>query len=85
METEIKNTVIELISRYSDCPVSELTTDVALSDTGIESVGVAELIFDLEDRFDITIEDSDDIQSRFNLGTVQDVINLVSSLATENA
>ncbi|MFT7561629.1 MAG: acyl carrier protein [Flavobacteriales bacterium] len=83
MDNVVEQKVMELVSKYSDFPLDQLSSDVALSDTGIESIGVAELIFDLEDIFSISIEDTNDIQSRFDLGTIADLTGLVESLRTE--
>ncbi len=80
MSESTEQKVIELVAKHSETDVVQISADTNLTDTGIESVGVAELIFDLEEYFDITIEDTDDIQNRFNLGTIADIVKLIEKL-----
>ncbi|WP_164513289.1 acyl carrier protein [Thiosocius teredinicola] len=80
MSESTEQKVIELVAKHSETDVAQISADTNLTDTGIESVGVAELIFDLEEYFDITIEDTDDIQNRFNLGTIADIVKLIEKL-----
>ena len=80
MNDSVEHKVIELVAKYSECPIEKITAETNLTDTGIESVGAAELIFDLEEHFDITIEDTDDMHNRFNLGTIADIVTLINQL-----
>ncbi len=80
MSESTEQKVIELVAKHSETDAAQISADTNLTDTGIESVGVAELIFDLEEHFDITIEDTDDIQNRFNLGTIADIVKLIEKL-----
>lgn len=73
----VQEKIIEFVAKYSECPVEDITPTTKLLDTGIDSIGVAELIFEFEEYFDITIEDSEEIQNRFDLGTIEDVTQLV--------
>lgn len=81
MDNKILSNVIELVAKYADCSPTELSADTLLSETGIESIGVAELIFDLESEYDIQIEDTNEIQDRFNLGTIGDIVKMIMSKA----
>lgn len=81
MDKKILSNVIELVAKYADCSASALSADTLLSETGIESIGVAELIFDLESEYDIQIEDTNEIQDRFNLGTIGDIVKMIMSKA----
>lgn len=83
MDREILSKVIKLVAKYADCSPAELSANTRLSETGIESIGVAELIFDLESEYDIHIEDTDEIQNRFNLGTIGDIVKMIMSKALE--
>jgi acyl carrier protein len=83
MDREILGKVIKLVAKYADCSPAELSANTRLSETGIESIGVAELIFDLESEYDIHIEDTDEIQNRFNLGTIGDIVKMIMSKALE--
>ena len=67
---EIENTLLSLISKQSGLDLSELSIDMNITDTGMDSLEAVSLIFDVEEHFDITIEDSDEINERMNLGTI---------------
>ncbi len=84
METAILNKVIQLVAKYADCSPTELSANTRLSETGIESIGVAELIFDLESEYDIHIEDTNEIQNRFDLGTIGDIVKMIMSKTLES-
>ena len=73
MSDNIKAVLLELVAQRAEKSIDDINPDARLEDIGIDSLGVAELIFDIEDRFNITIPDSEDIQSRFDLGTIDDV------------
>jgi len=73
MSDNIKAVLLELVAQRAEKSIDDISPDARLDDIGIDSLGVAELIFDIEDRFNITIPDSEDIQSRFDLGTIDDV------------
>jgi acyl carrier protein len=51
----IAEEVRRIISRELKIPPERLTPDAALKDLGIESLGLIEIIFALEDKFDIRI------------------------------
>ena len=80
MTNSVQEKIIELVAKYSECPIEDIKLNTKLLDTGIDSVGVAELIFEFEEYFDISIEDAEDIQNRFDLGTIEDVTQLVYKL-----
>lgn len=55
-----------------------------LKDLGIDSLSVVELIFDLEEKFDIQIPFNANA-SQAELGTVGDVVNVIKKLVNEKA
>ena len=54
MET-ITEEVRQIISRELKIPLETLAPDTALKDLGVESLDLIEIIFALEDKFDISI------------------------------
>ena len=48
--------VAEMISEISDMEASEITTETALSDLGIDSLDIAELVLNLENEFGVKLE-----------------------------
>ncbi len=51
----ITDTVIQIISRELKIPVDRLSPGTALQDLGAESLDLIEIIFALEEEFDISI------------------------------
>lgn len=54
---QIQNIVVDVLSEHTSMPVH--ITDVRLEDLGIDSLDHAEVIIDIEERFDIEILDED--------------------------
>jgi acyl carrier protein len=51
----ITDEVGQIVSRELKIPLERLTPDTPLQDLGVESLDLIELIFALEDKFDISI------------------------------
>jgi acyl carrier protein len=51
----ITDEVTQIISKQLKIPVEGLTPDTALQDLGVESLDLIEIIFALEEKFDISI------------------------------
>lgn len=82
---QIQDKLITLIAECTEKSADNITPNTRIQDTGIDSLGMAELIFQIEDFYKIIIEDSDDVQKRFDLGTVNDVANTIAGLMSEKA
>ena len=70
--------VQELIAEGIDVPVGDLDPGRPLEELGIDSLGVIEVMFKLEDSFDIKMPDE-----RVPIRTVQDIADLVDRLVLE--
>ena len=51
----ITDEVMQIISKQLKIPLERLTPDTALRDLGVESLDLIEIIFALEEKFDISI------------------------------
>ncbi len=51
----ITDDVMQIIARELKIPLERLTPDTALQDLGVESLDLIEIIFALEEKFDISI------------------------------
>lgn len=70
------NNVIEVIAELSVVPHEDINADDMLTNIGIDSLKMVELIIALEDRFNIRFNDSDLDPSK--LKTVQSIITLAA-------
>ena len=73
MSDTIQAVLLGLVAKRAEKSIDDISPDARLEDIGIDSLGMAELIFDIEDQFNVTIHDSDDIENRFDFGTIDDV------------
>lgn len=82
---DVASEVIEIIAKQKDRKPSELTRGVRLEDLEIESLDVVEIIFSIEDKFDITIpyNANDTGAAGANFETVEHVIEAVEKVVLE--
>lgn len=75
--------ILEILRRYigEEVDTEKVTLDANLEDLGIDSMDVVEIIFDLEETFDIDVPNPGDVEGgTMNFSTAQDVINSVKIL-----
>lgn len=51
----------EMIANKLDCSADEITADTKLTDLGMDSLDIAELLMDISDEFGVEIEVSPDL------------------------
>jgi acyl carrier protein len=69
----------DILTAKFDLDRAKLTPEAELSQLGIDSLAVLELLFDVEDRFGLKIKD--DVPS--SLLTLQDVVLYIDALLTQ--
>ena len=82
--TDVAKDVIEIITKKKrvDKPNVELTD--RLEDLGLESLDAVEMIFDLEEKFDISIPyNANTNNPRTEFDTVDDVVKAIEKLVAE--
>lgn len=84
MSTEIENRLIKLIANQADVESDTITPEMSVTETGIDSIGVAELLFDIEEDFDITLENPEELQNRFELGTISELAAKLANQINKN-
>ena len=72
MNTE---TVINILADIAGVPENEITPDTTLDSLGLDSLDTTEFFMELEEEFEILVED----EAWQPCKTVQDVINVVES------
>lgn len=75
MNAEIETKLIEFIANHADVKPADLNADMLIKNTGIDSIGIAELMFDIEEHFDIALDNAQELQDRFELGTIKELAN----------
>ncbi len=75
--------VLDILAKYlgEDVDADKLTLEANLEDLGIDSMDVVEIIFDLEETFDIDVPNPGDVEGgSIKFDSVQDLINIVKTL-----
>ena len=76
--------VLEIVSNHTKMKPEDITRDTLMENLAIDSLGMVEIIFELEERFDIEIPESGTIAERFKkFKTPADVIAAVDELVLQ--
>ena len=85
MKVEIEKKVTELIAEQIDLNSDEISLESSFEDLNIDSVGLVELVFSIEEYFEINIPfeelEEQDLKEKFS--TVQSLIEVVTGLSRE--
>ncbi len=79
MTTSVLDKTVEIISEKTGIDPENIKPETELSSIEIESLDLAEIIFDLEDEFDVEI-DMNTATAWENLKTIQDIADSVTAL-----
>ena len=84
---EVSETVVKIIAEQAILEPSDVTPDSTLEELGIDSLGLVESIFALEERFDITIPfNANQTESTdFDISTVATIIAAIEQLIMEQS
>ncbi|AKS45916.1 acyl carrier protein [Octadecabacter temperatus] len=79
--------VIEIIAQQALLEPSDVTEASTLEDLGIDSLGLVESIFAIEEAFDITVpfNANDPSEGDFDISTVGSIIKAVDALVKDQA
>ena len=82
---ELKDTIIKIIAEQAILDPSDVTLESTLEELAIDSMGLIESIFAIEEHFDITVpfNANDPTSSRFDISSVATIIAAVEQLITE--
>ncbi|MBR3370016.1 MAG: acyl carrier protein [Rhodobacteraceae bacterium] len=79
--------VIDIIAQQAMLDTSEVGMDMAMSDLGLDSLGLVECIFGIEEAFDISVPFNANApdQAEFDISTVGAIISEVEKLIARKA
>jgi acyl carrier protein len=79
--------VIEIIAEQALLTPADVREDMTLADLGIDSLGVVESIYAIEEAFDLTVpfNANDPQASEFDVSTVGSIVQAVEGLVAERA
>jgi acyl carrier protein len=81
METDI----LEIVAKQAKVDVATLKRDTRLSELDLQSIDIVELVFALEDKFDIAVpySPSDMTSAGISFETIGDIVDAMDRLNTE--
>ena len=82
---DIKDRVIRIIAEQAVLEPSDVTMDSTLEDHGIDSLGLVESIFAIEEEFDISIpfNANEPQESDFDISSVASIVAGIEKLVAE--
>ncbi|NII11125.1 phosphopantetheine-binding protein [Oleiagrimonas sp. C23AA] len=87
MNASVQQQIFQIIAEHGKIEASTITPDSTLTDLGIASLEAIEIIFDIEEHFDITLPDNnpdfDTGSTQGLIDAVQDAIALKAAAETE--
>ena len=90
MSESIKYKIIKILSEQTLLDPSEIKENLSLEDLGIDSLALVEIVFSIEETFNITIpfNSNDPTNSTFDISNVNSIIcaveNLINSTPGKN-
>ncbi len=85
--SSIQDRVIEIIAEQAVLEPSDVTLDSTLEDLGIDSLGLVESIFSIEEAFDISVpfNANEPQESDFDISSVASIIKGIEGLVKEQS
>ena len=82
MAQSVQDQVIAIIAEQAVIDVSEVKLDATLEGLGIDSLGLVEAVFAIEETFDVQVpfNANDPSDSQFDISNVQSMIKAVEGL-----
>ena len=87
MGGNVKDSIVGIIAEQAVLEPSDITMDQSLEDLGIDSMGLVEAIFSIEERFDIQVpfNANEPEKSDFDISSVAAIIAAVEKLIAEQS
>ncbi|ARC38638.1 phosphopantetheine-binding protein [Paracoccus yeei] len=85
--TDVRDRIIQIIAEQAMLEPSELRPELSPQEIGIDSLGLVESIFAIEEEFDISVpfNANEPEKSEFDISTLGSIIAAVEKLVAEKA
>lgn len=80
----VESQVFDILAKYASVPRAEITSDAKLSDLEIDSVSLVEIIFDIEEAFDVTVPEQDEGSDADDFQTAGDIVKAMTALIEDS-
>ena len=87
MDNTVQNKIIAIIAEQALLEVGDVQPGALLSDLGIDSLGLVEMIFAIEETFDISVpfNANEPGQQGFDITSVASIVQAVETLVASRA
>jgi acyl carrier protein len=87
MTTGVRDKVIAILAEQAVLDVADVSPDATLESLGIDSLGLVEAIFAIEETFDISVpfNANDPAEGGFDISSVASIVAAVEALMGEQA
>lgn len=82
MSSSTEQAIIDIIAKTCSIERERIVLDATLKDLDVHSLDAVQVLFEIEDKFDISVPERDD---QYATGTVRDLIEGVDRLLAEKA
>lgn len=85
MSDEVQQKVIGILAEQAVMDPAEVKLDMTPEDMGLDSLGMVETIFSIEESFDVSVpfNANDPAQSEFDISSVKAIVDAVRALVEE--
>ena len=85
MTTSVQDRVVAIIAEQAVLEPSDVGLEMSLDDLGIDSLGLVEAIFAIEEAFDISVpfNANEPEKSQFDISTVAAIVQAVEGLVAQ--
>ncbi|MBL4808099.1 MAG: acyl carrier protein [Rhodobacteraceae bacterium] len=85
MSDSVEEKVIAILAEQAMLEVSEVTLESSLEDLGVDSLGLVEAVFAIEETFDVQVpfNANEPGESDFDISTVKSIVAAVTKLVAE--
>ena len=77
-----EQTIFDIIAKTCSIPRERITLDATLKDLDVHSLDAVQVLFEIEDKYDISVPERED---NYSAGTVRDLIDGVERLLAVKA
>lgn len=87
MGENVKDRIIQIIAEQAVLEPGDVSMDQSLEDLGVDSMGLVEAIFAIEESFDISVpfNANEPEKSEFDISSVATVVTAVEKLVAEQS
>jgi acyl carrier protein len=79
----VESQVYDILASYASVSREDISADSKLTDLEIDSVALVEIIFDVEEAFDVTVPEQDDSTDAEDFQTAGDVVKAMETLIND--